>query len=552
MQLTELKKWIKIILISYLIMSINSTIVTSNSPSSVELIHSNQNSADLIFYNGYILTVDDDFTVAEAIAIKENKILGIGNSDDIITQYGVLDYTEMIDLNNKAILPGFIDGHTHLFGNARWNGYGVAGGQDLAFRYGFTSVNEKWSDDDLIFKLQQSETNGTLKIRVNLFPSYNSAQIDENDTTMIMNTWFPENDPITDSNKLFRIPGIKIFVDGSFQEARGAWAMSQPMPQVDMDTWLENVTTNPYGNLYLTQNELETVITQAQGKGYQVAFHAMGDRALETVVNAVGNVTSGSNTNYRHQIEHNSYSRPDIVDRFVEVDTVHSVRGYWPTCNQQALVVDNFFAEGYFNRTWYANRYSLPSRGLHVYLETDFSFSHDIGDRVRSTNIDPFLHLFSLVTKSQLEENGTICRPEDWIAKHVISLEQALRIMTIEGAYATFNDEFVGSLEPGKFADLIVVPESPTEIDSDDLKDLYPILTMVNGEKVYEIDGSGLETIVLTSKITSSVSSKTSTESESSSNAGDIRFNSAGLLILTVISLRFSNRKPLNIKYRSF
>ncbi len=541
-----MKRWIKIILIFFLIVSINFTIVVSNSPNSVKLQFPNQNSADLIFYNGSILTIDDDFTIAEAIAIKENKILATGNSNDIIAQYGVFDFTEMIDLNNKAILPGFIDGHTHLFGNARWNGYGVAGGQDLLFRYGFTSVNEKWSDDDLIFKLQQSETNGTLKIRVNLFPSYNSAQIDENDETMIMNTWFPEHDPITDSNKLLRIPGIKIFVDGSFQESRGAWAMSQPLPQVDMDTSLVNVTTNPYGNLYLTQNELETVITQAQNKGFQVAFHAMGDRALETVVNAVGNVTSGSNTNYRHQIEHNSYSRPDIIDRFVEVDTIHSLRAYWPTCSQTASVVDNFFAEGYFNRTWYVNRMSLPSRGLHVYLETDFAFNHEIGNRVHSRNIDPFLHLFGLVTRSQLAENGTICRAEDWITQHVITLEQALRLMTIEGAYATFNDEFVGSLESGKFADLIVVPESPTEIDPDNLKDLYPILTMVNGEKVFEIDDSELETSVLTTQISSSsVSSKTSTEIVSSSNSDNLRFNSIGFLILIVVNLRFLRRKSI-------
>ncbi|MHA2249041.1 MAG: amidohydrolase [Candidatus Kariarchaeaceae archaeon] len=464
------------------------------SSNSVPLNSDDTRFADTIIYDGTILTIDDDFSTVEAIATKDGRIIAVGLSSDLIENYGLSGQTTMINLEGKAVLPGFIDGHTHLFGYGLQNEWGFEGAQELALSYGFTTVNEKFADWNHIAALQSAEANGQMKLRINLFAHYNDGTLDENNETIIFENWFPENPPVTDPERKLRIPGIKIFVDGSFQVGRGAWAMSQPFPAEDMEGWLKDVTSNPFGDLYLEEDELIAIVKQAQDMGYQVAFHAMGDRALETVLNAVSNITDGSNTNYRHQIEHNSYSRPDLVDRYVELDTIHSVRGYFPTCQQSKSEVESFFAGDYFNTTWYVNRYSLPSRGLHVYLETDFAYNHEIGDLSHTRNINPFLHLFGLVTRSHVSpENGSVCIPEDWIAKHKITIEQALKIITIEGAYAVSQEDVIGSLEVGKFTDLIILPDSPLEIDPMDLKDLYPILTMIGGEIVYEIEDSALD-----------------------------------------------------------
>jgi len=73
----------------------------------------NQPKADLIIYNAKIYTVNDQFDIAEAMAIKDGKILGIGKSDEIRNAYSA---TETIDANGKAVYPGFIDAHAHFFG----------------------------------------------------------------------------------------------------------------------------------------------------------------------------------------------------------------------------------------------------------------------------------------------------------------------------------------------------------------------------------------------------------------------------------------------------
>ena len=68
-------------------------------------------------------------------------------------------------------------------------------------------------------------------------------------------------------------------------------------------------------------------------------------------------------------------------------------------------------------------------------------------------------------------------------------VEEALQLMTIEAAYALFMEEKVGSLKPGKFADLIVLSANPVRIDPDSLKDLKVLVTMVGGRVEYCASG---------------------------------------------------------------
>src|SRR6185436_2390139 len=72
-----------------------------------------QNKADLIVHHAKIYTVDSAFTVAEAMAIKDGKIIAIGKEDDIMKTYSA---TEVKDAEGKTIFPGFIDAHAHFVG----------------------------------------------------------------------------------------------------------------------------------------------------------------------------------------------------------------------------------------------------------------------------------------------------------------------------------------------------------------------------------------------------------------------------------------------------
>ena len=74
--------------------------------------------ADMLFLNGKIITVDSKETIAEAVAIKGNKILKVGNRKEL--EKLIDEDTQVIDLDGKTMLPGFIDSHTHSEGYARF------------------------------------------------------------------------------------------------------------------------------------------------------------------------------------------------------------------------------------------------------------------------------------------------------------------------------------------------------------------------------------------------------------------------------------------------
>jgi len=90
--------------------------------------------------------------------------------------------------------------------------------------------------------------------------------------------------------------------------------------------------------------------------------------------------------------------------------------------------------------------------------------------------------MWGLVTRKAIDENGTIHEPDPWVAEHEITVVQALRMMTNEGAYAVKQENYLGTLEVGKYADLIVIDADPLTIDEDDIKDINVMLTMVNGK----------------------------------------------------------------------
>ncbi|HUT80059.1 MAG TPA: amidohydrolase family protein [Candidatus Bathyarchaeia archaeon] len=437
---------------------------------------------DCIFCNSNIITVDETNPLAEAIAIKDGVIVAVGDTGDILENYQTVNNT-CFDLDGLTIMPGIIDGHTHLMWSMLYGGFEtMLGAQQIALAFGFTTLNEKGVDgwDRDIQPLLDAEQNNELLLRVNIFPIYNLAFLDENNEPMIVERWYPDHEPILEHDRMLRVPGIKIYSDGALGN-RGLPAMSTPYTQEMLDAW---GGTDPYGNLYFNQTELNSIVKTIHDKGFSCAFHSMGDRSTETVLNAIEFALDGeTNDNYRHQIEHNSFIREDLITQAISLNTIHSVRGYFPTYWQKEYedIYDSNWEE------WYVNRYSLPGLGVHSYLETDFTWEvYDDDDVSNCRNIKPFLHMWGLVTRKAIDENGTIHTPDPWVAEHEITVEQALKMMTIEGAYAVKQEDYLGSLEVGKYADLIVLTADPLTINPDEIKDIQVMLTMVGGNIEYQ------------------------------------------------------------------
>lgn len=432
---------------------------------------------DYIFCNGNIITIDETNPLVQAITIKDGLIAGLGSTDAILQNFATVNETTY-DLDGRTIMPGIVDGHTHYMASLFWIGETetIYESQIIALANGYTTLNEKSIDMGEFQWLQEAEQNGTLRLRVNAFLIYNYAWLENNESVLVEH-WSPDLEPLLDHDRKLRVPGFKIYLDGAYGH-RGFPAVSDPYTQEMIDLW---GIINPYGDLYFNQTELNSIVDSIHDRGFSVATHAMGDRATETILNAIEYALNGTdNDNARHQIEHNSFIREDQTVKALSLNTIHSVRGYFPTYWQQEYA--DLYSSIWMERT--VNRYSLPGEGLHSYLETDFGFLHgyDEDNWSKSANIRPFLHLWGLVTRKAIDENGTIHTPDPWVSEHEISVEMALRMMTIEGAYAVKQEDYIGSLEEGKYADLIVIDDDPLTMNVDGLKDINVLLTMVDGK----------------------------------------------------------------------
>lgn len=436
--------------------------------------------ADIILYNGTLITMENEQPTAEAIAVRKGLILAIGSNNEILDYQG--GETKLIDLQDRTLMPGFIDGHTHLFTLYGRQDKTLEEAQEIALSHGFTTVSEMWANEDVINSFFEAEQSGILQMRVNIFPSYNDGILDGNRRSILLRTWYPANKPILDPEKLVRIPGIKIFVDGdNARYERGCWALSEPfLPGSGI--LKRGVCGSKTGDLYWDQKELNFVVKKAQDAGYRVAFHAMGDLGIETAINAIEYALNGeSNEIYRHQIEHNSMARPDLLARYQSLGVAATVRGNAEVCDLNSLVPT--FGEE--RKSWYVNRYEIPNLGTHAFIETDFGWLIDPNERFDQRTLDPFMHLYGLVTHRYASADGTYCEPDPIAAEKVISVQRALEMMTIEGAWAVSMEDYVGSLKVGKNADLVVISGNPLTIEPEEIKDLTVHLTMVGGNVEY-------------------------------------------------------------------
>ena len=404
---------------------------------------------------------------AEALAIRGGDILAVGSNEVILALSG--SETKVIDLGSRALLPGFVDTHAHLFLRAMPNlGLTHEEAQKLVLSGGITTIAELYVPPHIHDEMRDFEAQGKLRIRTSLYLLY----IDPCGT--FQGDWYLDHPPVLDPTQMLRIPGIKIYSDGG---SCGQAAFSYDLPNPRDPNY-------PQGNLFLTEEELTEDVAQVQAAGYQAVIHALGDRAVETVQDALEAVLEGGPNTYRHRIDHNRFIRADLMPRYGEIGIIPSVVGGPRTC----LFVDQGGVSRFGEA---AHPMYVPYRalldanpGLPVAWYTDLPTRRD-GVLVR-----PIPDLHWLVTRKQLRDDGvTVCEPMDWLAAWAITVEEALRMMTINAAYALFMEEKVGSLKPDKFADLIILSENPLTVEPDSLINLEVLMTMVGGRVEHCAEG---------------------------------------------------------------
>jgi predicted amidohydrolase YtcJ len=405
----------------------------------------------LIFHNGVILTMDENAPQAEALVITGEKIEAVGRNEAMLALRQV--DTIVIDLQGQTLMPGFVDPHTHLFNDAEQSlEMSLNEVQQLALANGITTVGDAFVNEAFLQEIQDFEAAGQLRIRTSLY------LVATDNCGRLQGDWWQEHPPTREAGEMLRIGGVKLFTDGGTCERP---ALSY-----------ELTPGEGLGDLFFTQEELDGLVAEAQTADHQVLIHAIGDRAIEQAQIAIAAALDGQPNSYRHRIDHNSVIRPELLTRYGEIGIVPVIFGPYPLCEPFGPPPPAEY------QAW-----EWPWRAL-LDANPDLPIAWH-GDDPFFGRIRPLDDLYSLVTRNEIGTDGQICEAPDWHKAHTITAEEALRLMTINAAYALFREEEVGSLEPGKYADLIVLSGNPLAADPETIPQMNIWLTMVGGRVEY-------------------------------------------------------------------
>ncbi len=243
-------------------------------------------------------------------------------------------------------------------------------------------------------------------------------------------------------------------VDGSFSER--TMALSTPYPGV----------VPPYkGNITETQEELNAWIERVHRAGIQVNCHANGDVAIDMVLMAMERAQKiFPRADARPKITHCTLINDDLLRRIKAAGVVPAAFTSYAYYNSDKFV---FYGEELMKRCM-AYR-SFLDAGIPVAAGSDFS----------PGPFDPRMAIQGMVTCTGWDG-------KTWGVNQRITVEEALRVNTLNGAYNSHEEAIKGSITPGKLADFVVLSDDPFTIDAAKIKDIQIIRTAVGGSMVYQ------------------------------------------------------------------
>ena len=538
-----------------------------------------------LFYGGTILTVDEDFSEAEAMVIRGDKILATGDLASLERMYG--KHAEKIDLKGKTMLPGFVDPHAHVISFApvhfitedigitnfetteealahlkkiaagkekgewitasRWDPSVQSGPSELTFK-----ELEEVSVDHPVFVLNTSghlayvnkkayevagipanienppgaeyvrdengNLNGVIKNNVAYLPVWLAnpevAELDlEESIVALLNDfnkygvtttsefslgavtqsaseagllfaaterddfsarvmayplytineqWVASGIQMYDGNDMARIVGFKFIADGSNQGYTGLQRESYYNPDLEGNM----------GIAYMTVEEMYAIAEEKVKEGWHLSLHGNGDKAIDHILEVMQmlNDKGYDLSRVRPRIEHASILHDEQIEKMEELGVSASFLighvHYWGT-----VMRDEVFGP---EKVQLLDRCaSVEKAGISYSLQSDFAVN------------DP--HMLKLVeiavTRTTFKEPEYILAPQERV-----SVESALRAVTIEAAWQLMSEDIIGSLETGKYADFVILDKDPRQVDPQRISEIKVLETWMNGKKVFDIN----------------------------------------------------------------
>ncbi len=250
------------------------------------------------------------------------------------------------------------------------------------------------------------------------------------------------------------VRGVKLFADGAMG-SRGA-AFFEPY----------NDDPNNSGLMLISEERLTEIGKKALKNGWQIAVHAIGDKANNLVLKAYSEILP-KNNQARFRIEHAQVVREEDIRLFSDYNIIASMQPIHATS-------DMYWAEDRIG----------PKRIRNAYAWRNFLNKGVIiagGSDAPVEEINPFLGIYAAVSRKDLKgfpERG-------WYPEQSLNIWEALRIFTINPAYAAFMEDIKGRIKAGYLADLTVIDKDITDVAAEEIPKIKVLMTIVNGKIVW-------------------------------------------------------------------
>jgi hypothetical protein len=255
-----------------------------------------------------------------------------------------------------------------------------------------------------------------------------------------------------------KIGSVKAFADGSLG-AGTAWFFDQ---------YREEDTPGLPSDIVI-DGRLEKWAIGSDKNKLQLSIHAIGDKANSYILDLFEKLTEINPAwDRRFRIEHAQHIREADIHRFANLKVIASVQPYH-------LIDDGVWAEKKIGSERIKHAYpykSLMDAGVRLCFGSDWTVAP----------LNPLLGIYAAVTRNTLDGKN----PDGWIPEQRISIEDAIKCYTINNAYGSFQEDILGSIEPGKIADFVILDRDILSISADKIKDANVDMTIFDGEIIYQ------------------------------------------------------------------
>ena len=314
-----------------------------------------------------------------------------------------------------------------------------------ALTHGITSFHDAGVGFDIVNFFRKLADEGNLPVRLYVMIRANSTELSDKLASYRM---------IGYGDNHLTVRSVKRSIDGALG-SHGAWLL-EPYSDLPESRGLETTAVD----------EVRISAEIAKFHEFQFNVHAIGDRANRVVLDIYESLYGAEGQDLRWRIEHAQHLHPDDISRFGSLGVIASVQGVHATSDAPWVY-----------RRLGAERAESGAYRWQTLWQTGAVVTNGTDTPVEA--IDPIANYYATVTRALAD--GSIFYPSERLSR-----EQALQSYTLNNAYAAFEEDIKGSLEPGKLADITVLSKDILTIPDEEILSTEVLYTIVGGSILYE------------------------------------------------------------------